>query len=536
MLLAASVATPDGSEFLKHPDFPTVSAFFFGWVFFASLSALLSSSQLGRIILRFRVLLVAATRRPSTDRMPIDKMSMGTASTSFDMPPSTYSSDNLQQTLITMLFISFLTGSLANFGSLLSFSPNGGLCAFSVAWGDLSTETARLMALFVLLLTLRHLGMKRWELIISLVWLLIGLVFVFIDAALATGVTRPIPQLQISLCYRRRFPPASVVSSSMYFILEVFIVIRMWYRLPQARLHSQKKWAHLLDIRILRALSLVLLNLLTAVPSAIVTSTLLESIPYSIGAIAVLLAYGQEADDWELNNRPHSPDVFSSPVPDSVYPVLVSTDQGTHLSVSNYPAWTPHHPYSAHSLRDPAFLQTWDEEARAEHPSTARSTRTIDSVTARSIREAVIQRARREKLPVKESVNGAQQSDVADAEPSLHEPVGPPGPSQIKSKRPKLAIVTPTPVAWPDRPAIHMNQEGSLPHHSIPAAKDPMEKLLTSRFSSPTVESRSTITYPSQILRSPVSLGSSDSQSLEFRVSMEPRMARMGTNPGPPVV
>lgn len=61
---------------------------------------------------------------------------------------------------------------------------------------------------------------------------------------------------------------------------------RLFFRISRDPL--QRRWVKVFDIRILRALSLVLLNLLTAVPSAIETNTLAATIPYSIGAIGVL--------------------------------------------------------------------------------------------------------------------------------------------------------------------------------------------------------------------------------------------------------
>ncbi|GAW08908.1 iron reductase [Lentinula edodes] len=127
-----------------------------------------------------------------------------------------------------MMFASFVTGGLTNFGSLLSFQ-NSNLCAFLVTWSILSLDTARLMGLCMLLLALKHLGMKQWELVISLIWLLTGLAFVFINAALATGVTQTIPgpQLGISFCFpitRHIFPTSAVVSTSIYLCLEIFVV------------------------------------------------------------------------------------------------------------------------------------------------------------------------------------------------------------------------------------------------------------------------------------------------------------------------
>ncbi|KAJ3908508.1 hypothetical protein F5879DRAFT_329266 [Lentinula edodes] len=286
MFLSRALETDaNGSiTFLHQVNFQTVSAFFLGWVFYASISTLLTSLHLKRMIIRLRALLVASTVQndsiihispPSIDRV-------------FSPPAG----DNVQRILIIMMFASFVTGGLTNFGSLLSFQ-NSNLCAFLVTWSILSLDTARLMGLCMLLLALKHLGMKQWELVISLIWLLTGLAFVFINAALATGVTQTIPgpQLGISFCFpitRHIFPTSAVVSTSIYLCLEIFVVVRLLFKLPRPQLYRRRGWAYLFNTQIIRALSLVLLDLLTLVPSAITTDTLGDPISYSIGAIGVL--------------------------------------------------------------------------------------------------------------------------------------------------------------------------------------------------------------------------------------------------------
>lgn len=426
MLLAASLEKPHVSQFLNHPDFPTVAAFFFGWVFYASLSALWTSSQLKGIAMYFRKLLVPATRQPPAGSR--DSMGKSVDDTSSIHAPSSRG-DSLQHILILMLFVCFLTGSLANFGSLLSFNANGELCAFTVAWGVLSTETARLMGVFVLLLTLRHLGMRRWELIASLIWLVIALVFVFIEAALATSVTLAIEPLDISLCFRRHFLPAAVVSSAMYIILEVFIVIRLCTRIPRDSL--QQRWAKLFDIRVLRALSLVVITLLTAVPSATVTNILAESIPYSIGAIIVLLAFSHKADDWELSNGRDS-EMSPSFEPASAG-LPISARDVAPFNAPTYSTWVPGHPYSANSLSNPELLlQPWEEDQQQQGTRTARmSTRTIDTTAARSIRNAVIQQARRERLPATSTADEPPRSTTLDPQSAKN---------VAKSRKPDLTL------------------------------------------------------------------------------------------------
>jgi hypothetical protein len=485
--MSAATGTPSSGDFSKYLDFRTISAFFFGWVFYLSFSMLFTflwPKLLG-------LLAVGKSRKELAGaKNSIDKLSVDTMNT---YPPS--SGDSLSRTLIIMLLISFMTGSLANFGSLLTFNKDREICAFSVAWGILAVETARLMGVFVLLLTLRHLGMKRWELIVSLVWLFIGLSFVFINTALATGTTEFNEALGIWLCYRKHNLPSSVVSTSMYFVLEVYVVVRLWFRLP--RVHEiRSKWTYVFDIRMLRAFSLVLLSLLTAVPSAKNTNTLVESVPYSIGAIAVLLAFNHEANDWELTNKQDSPDMSPSSPPASA-----STRRDIRHSIPTFSAWVPHHPFSAQSLGDPSILPTWDEDRRQAGRATARSTKTIDSPTARSIRDAVVQQARREFLTP--TAEGPPRSvfQTVETEPSNGQTQTTALKTGKRSSRPvlpRLVIVTRTD-DWPDRVSTRLDaaQDG---RSGLPGGS-PTNKSPPSHFSSPSfTQSRSTVTYPDRVL------------------------------------
>ncbi|KAJ4478156.1 hypothetical protein J3R30DRAFT_3479793 [Lentinula aciculospora] len=513
----ATLETLDGpTEFLKHPDFRTVSAFFLGWVFYASLCSLSSSLHLKESITKLRVLLVSSTTHLATVRSSTDEFYIP----SFDLP-SPFAGDNVQHILIAMLFFSFVTGSLANFGSLLSFKSGSELCAFLVAWSLLSLETARLMGLFTLLLSLRHLGIMRWELAVSLICSVIGLAFVFVNAALATGVMQTVPQLNTSLCFRRHFLPASVVSTSIYLCLEVFVVVRLWFKFPRQHLRTRRGFAYILNIRTLRALSLMLLDLLTAVPPAIVTNTLGDSIPYSIGAIAVLLVFSHKSDDCpELAIKQESPDI--SPVSE------------TPAAQEAYSSWVPYHPYSARSLSDPTLLQRWDDGQRVARTTTTRSSRTIDSRTARSIREAVIHQAKIKKLSISDfQVNhGLASSSQSIAELAA--------PSQtLKPLRPRLVIVARISNTWPVRPIVQV--ESSDEDESFERrTSTPLSGILKSSFSSPslaTTRSRSTITYPSQVLsfpsaeRDPIVLDHASDSRLSENKATNPEPVSNPTSP-----
>ncbi|KAJ4001137.1 hypothetical protein F5050DRAFT_154276 [Lentinula boryana] len=369
-----------------------------------------------------------------------------------------------------MLFISFITGSLANFRSLLSFSQDSKLCAFVVAWSLLSLETARLMGLFTILLALRKLGLKQWELTIFLIWIITGFAFTFINAVLATGFTQAIPQLNTSFCFRRHYLPASVVLTTIYLCLEVFVVIRLWFKLRQLVIRRGCASNYvLLDIRVTRALSLVLLELVTSVPSAIVTNTLGDFIPYSVGAIA------------------DSPETS----PSSVCPY--SAQEDIRLVDPACSRLTPGHPLSARSSSDFSLSPRWDVDQRVVRTGTTRSSKTIDSRTARSIHEAVIHQATIKKLSAN-TIVACSDPELASSPHSVVATTELAPPSRtLRPLRPRLVILTQTsdtygyPIVQAEGSKLSANTE------SIQSVAERI-RILTSRFSSPSwTTTRSTV-------------------------------------------
>ncbi|KAJ3987252.1 hypothetical protein F5890DRAFT_821030 [Lentinula detonsa] len=511
-MLLAALETPAGSvEFLKHPDFQTVAAFLLGWVLYASVSALLASLEVKGIVMKLWKLLSAPARfciirKESDDKISVDS---STYSHSFDLSSLSDTDDNVQQILIRMLFISFITGSLANFRSLLSFSQDSKLCAFVVAWSLLSLETARLMGLFTILLALRKLGMKQWELTIFSIWIITGLAFTFINAALAAGVTQAIPQLNTSFCFRTHFWPASVVLITIYLGLEVFVVIRLWFKLRQLVFRRGCASNYLLlDIRVTRALSLMFLELVTSVPSAIVTNTLGDFIPYSVGAIAVLYAFSREANDRNFTDRQDSPETS----PSSACPS--SAQEDICIAGPAYSWLNPGRPLSARSSSDVSFLPRWDVDQRVVRSGTTRSSKTIDSRTARSIHEAVIHQATIKKLSANTNL-ACSDPGLASSSHSVVATTELAPPSRtLRPLRPRLVILTQTsdtygyPIVQAEGSRLSVNTESITSVESAPAERF---RILTSRFSSPSwTTTRSTVSsnHSQSTSHSPTSRGS----------------------------
>ncbi|KAF5369950.1 hypothetical protein D9758_001008 [Tetrapyrgos nigripes] len=295
ILALSGLDTPSVADEDSHPDFHVIASFFIGWVFFYSISCIVSSpaaKSLVHSLFRQR-------------QRQVNDFGTSTVKTGNDVESITSSispSKRDSRTLLLIMSLAFATGSLANFGSLTSFDSGSGLCDFVIAWGELTFMTARLMALFILLFALRQMGIAHWESIVFVVWLLVGLAFIFFDSAVATGVTRPVgpsdtTDTQRFFCYRKHFLPASLVTSILYILLELIVLGRFWFLLASESFSRHGGWSTLYDLRILRTLSLLLLDGLTIVPSAIVTNTLGEFIPLSIGSIILLAAFNATWDN-----------------------------------------------------------------------------------------------------------------------------------------------------------------------------------------------------------------------------------------------
>jgi hypothetical protein len=84
------------------------------------------------------------------------------------------------------------------------------------------------------------------------------------------------------------FLPTSLVSSLIYLFLELYVVIRLALLIAPTFLRMKHKLAVTTDVRVLRGLSLMFMELLTVVPAVTFTGILGEFVPFSIGSLAVL--------------------------------------------------------------------------------------------------------------------------------------------------------------------------------------------------------------------------------------------------------
>ncbi|KAF7332096.1 hypothetical protein MKEN_00090200 [Mycena kentingensis (nom. inval.)] len=268
------------SSFAVHPDYRQVSTFFLGGVFVTSLHCLLASSLVQRFLGFIR-------GRPALDAersFVSDKLS----ARSLDADNRSEARHGYSTTAFFALPLCFLFASVAQFASLLAFPLSAdAACAFVVAWGRIPVCAARLIGALIVVFELRKMGVARWEFWVAIVCLIIGIGFIFLNNAIGVGVLTTFAPLNVAYCDRKHFLPASLVSSVLYFSLEVYAIARM-ILIISSEVNMRKV---IVDARVLRPLSLVFLELLTLVPSAVFTNVVAEFVPFSIGAVVVLRAY-----------------------------------------------------------------------------------------------------------------------------------------------------------------------------------------------------------------------------------------------------
>ncbi|KAG6831588.1 hypothetical protein H0H92_009061 [Tricholoma furcatifolium] len=200
------MADPSISEFIAHPDYQQVAAFFLGAVFITSLNY--SSRWIQGYFYLFKTWISRKRSMPKDAENNIEKSSIAPSISSVQAAE--------YHNLIFTITLCFTFASLAFFGSLLSFSTSGGAaCAFLVAWGGMAAQTARVIALLVLLLELKALGIAKIELYGSLLCLFVEMILVFVNNALGTGILRLAPNASPTL--DPRVPSPIVRDQSAWF-------------------------------------------------------------------------------------------------------------------------------------------------------------------------------------------------------------------------------------------------------------------------------------------------------------------------------
>ncbi|KAG7449161.1 uncharacterized protein BT62DRAFT_1002733 [Guyanagaster necrorhizus] len=508
------VVNPIVQDVSKHPDHRQVATFFLGWVFITAINNMATSTFLQNVAAR---IFSRSHRSSQKDNPEIDDASGLLFNLTSDCP-----------VLLFLLSLFFMSASIACFTSLLSFhSETGALCSFVAAWGGLSVLFARVVALFLLLFALRRLGIKRLETFIYLVWILCGLGLDFVNYAVGTGTLTEDDHLEIFLCYRKHVLPTSLAASSVFSLLEIYVVGR-----TLVLTHSQRRreW-----LQIVQACSLMVFDLLTIVPSAIFIGVLGEFIPFSVGSVLILgksLYLSTETSSAFDSVTPSSE--FSEDLPFEKHddrqmipmpPRMSRFPLGPITRPLSPIASLPMHPYSAQCLDDPRMVgERW-----LNGYDTVRSSRSVDTRTARSIDEAVFQVAQRSRpLPIYceakgSPLSGPQTSSISSSSRfmglSMDNHIAP-------LARPRLIVV-------PSNMSVDLDVKPDTPVSGMrdSVAYDP---LLKSRFSVSTA-SMSLVTTSSLLLSSDIrrhltgsSVGSNGSESVKAPSMLERSMQFQG--------
>jgi len=274
-------ATEYVNDYVDHPDFRLVAAFFLGWVFFSGLRHVWFSAFLQELMWTCKAIY--------DDRLQDIKFT----GSLHDKPARIHRSGYRRKQRgvpILLLCMAFMLASLSSFLSLLTFYPKAGqvACTFVVAATTVSSQLARMFSLLILGLDLSHHVGRLWEW--HVFWLLLGTGTVLSGATAVIGsgqLLTPLAAPTVALCIRKRFLPTSLVSSILNFVLELYIILRSLSLMQPPRL----KLTIVQHARIVQAGSLLLFDLLVVIPNATYTNLLTEFVPFSVGALCVLAAF-----------------------------------------------------------------------------------------------------------------------------------------------------------------------------------------------------------------------------------------------------
>ncbi|KAF5387962.1 hypothetical protein D9615_000447 [Tricholomella constricta] len=478
----AGLEVPNINEFIAHPDYQQTAAFFLGAVFITSLN--FSSLWIRSFFPRLKKWI----SRNGTSSADIENASSEKASITSSLK-FLRSGDN--QSLVFTLSLCFTFASIAYFGSLLSFSPNGGAtCAFVVAWGGMAAQTARLIGLVILLLELRDLGIAKLELYITFACLFVTMVLVFVNNAVGTGSIRVFDPLGIAICYRKHFLPTALATSLIYLIIEFFMLLRLSFLIMRQTTLASQRAAALRDGRIVKALSLLFLELLTIGPSAVHITLLADLVPLSIGALAVLAAFNYRSSARDGHTLYPS---AISPIPVVPAPPIGRTGWlsrrsfGSSFTRNNSPRaprspdspqpvpTTIPHPFSAQYLNNTAF--TWPRQSRQQ------ASRISTTETTLSTHEGVIRTVERSGPPVSARAVFVSSDDILpipkstpEQSPDVPPFPGPSAPFTSITTGPEVlvrSVTSPSPALSPTSLLMH-------PWHE---RRRPGSVTLTSRFS-----------------------------------------------------
>ncbi|EUC57700.1 iron reductase, putative [Rhizoctonia solani AG-3 Rhs1AP] len=379
-LAGLGLESPSSQEFVDRPDLRTISAFFLGWAFIACLRYLALATirhpftaHLLRAALRKPVLITISERQDKTPDLEegnyVQNWLRSTLESSMraalDRPEGT-------RHLSVVLTAAFTLAILTSFLSLLDFrsSDQDVLCIVVIAWAGISVSCAKLAGLLRITFDLQRLGAGRIETVISWIVLVMSFGATLAHVTISIGATSDVRQLPgISLCYRRHFLLTSLLVSLLNIVLELYFMGRTFFLLVPQFLQFHHKVEVMVDVRVGRVASILALDLLTLLPSALSINTAAEFIPLSLGVLLVLAAF---------NHHP--------PKPTDAQSFRMSS---SHRSVVTFPRNDRLDEQSVHSEHE--------SDAKPEEPSTVELTQRQSSRKSSLFSEPVPKRHARHK-------------------------------------------------------------------------------------------------------------------------------------------
>ncbi|EJD53605.1 hypothetical protein AURDEDRAFT_110417 [Auricularia subglabra TFB-10046 SS5] len=285
---------PSTDQFVHASSQRVVSAFFLGWLFLFSCERLVQDPALATFLTRiFNVL--SRRRIQLHDDRPQSPIADEKSNATLTAPSTSNSRIHRHHSKLSLsMVICFVMAALAQAISLGNFNAanDSAACGFLVAWGGMAAQSARIIGVLRLSFDLVALGIKRWRLITLWSWLCAALVLMFVANAINIGTLVDLDFMPgTALCSRKHFLPTSITLSIINIMLEVFCFVEFFLLAAPAFLHGADRLRALSDIGVRRALSLLLLDVLTIAPSAEFISISADFVPFCIGGVFVLMAF-----------------------------------------------------------------------------------------------------------------------------------------------------------------------------------------------------------------------------------------------------
>ncbi|CAE6425489.1 unnamed protein product [Rhizoctonia solani] len=301
-LVSMGLESPSSQEFVDRPDLRTISAFFLGWTFIACLRYLALAifrhpftTHLIRAVLRKPILITISERQEKDiDLEEGNHVQNWLRSTLGSSTRVASGRPEGTRHLSVVLTVAFTLAILTSFLSLLDFrsSDQDVLCIVVIAWAGISVSCGKLAGLLRITFDLQRLGASRIERIGSWVLLVMSFGATLAHVTISIGATRDVRQIPgLSLCYRRHFLLTSLVVSLLNIVLELYFMGRTFFLLVPHFLQFHHKVEIMMDVRVARVASILVLDLLTLLPSALSINTAAEFIPLSLGILLVLAAF-----------------------------------------------------------------------------------------------------------------------------------------------------------------------------------------------------------------------------------------------------